>query len=46
MSTLQSSSDDYKMIEKLIQNGKGSRNLTLVDCFKIERDGEDKIFNP
>ena len=35
------------MIDKYIQQGKEHyNNLTLVDCFKINRDGEDKIFNP
>ena len=34
------------MISKYIDNGKGCRRLALVNCFKIEREGEEKLYNP
>ena len=47
MKTLDKSSDDFKMIEEYVANGKGCYNgLRIVDAFKIDRDGEDKIYNP
>ena len=29
-----------------MKNTQGYYNLDIVDCFDIERDGEDRIFNP
>jgi hypothetical protein len=46
ITTIKQNTDDFKMISKYIENGKGNRRLTLVDCFKIERESEDKIYNP
>jgi len=47
MDTLKKESDDYKMIETYVNNGKGCYSgLRIVDCFKIQREGEDKIYNP
>jgi hypothetical protein len=38
MDTLDKASDDFKMIEEYVQNGKGHYNgLRIVDAFKIER---------
>ncbi len=35
------------MIRQYVENGKGGyQNLKIVDCFKIKREGEEKIFNP
>ena len=39
-------SEEYKMIERYVANTSGHRNLKIVDCFTIEREGEDAIFNP
>ena len=47
MTTLKKGSSEYDTIEKYVQNGKGYySNLKIVDCFKLMREGEDKIFNP
>ena len=47
METLKKGSDEYSMIEQYVENGKGHYSkLNIVDCFKIKREGEDKIFNP
>lgn len=40
------SSEEYKMIELYVANTSGHRNLKIVDCFTIERTGEDGRFNP
>lgn len=45
MGAIANGSEEYKMIEKYIENG-GGVNLQMVDCFSIERDGEAKAFNP
>lgn len=35
------------MIEEYVKNGKGCYSgLRVVDAFKIDREGEDKIYNP
>jgi hypothetical protein len=37
---------DWKMIETYIKNTSHGRNLKLKEIFEIERQGEDKIYNP
>ena len=34
------------MIDRFIKNGEGWYKLQMVDCFKVERDGEAAGFNP
>jgi poly [ADP-ribose] polymerase len=47
MNYLDAASDEYKMIDQYIQAGKSHyNNLQMVDCFKIEREGEATVFNP
>jgi len=44
ITSIKKGSADYKLIEKFIADA--SDQYKLVDCFSIERDGEDKRFNP
>ena len=34
------------MINRYVKNTSCERRLRIVDCFKIEREGEQQIFNP
>ena len=43
--SMEDTRDDFKMIDKYIQNTSGDR-LKVIDMFEIEREGEKKIFNP
>ena len=43
---LSKSDGEYKMLDEYIQNTSDGRTLRIIDAFKIERDGEKKIFNP
>ncbi len=46
MKTLKDDHEEYKMIETYISNTNDGRKLKLLDVFKVEREGEDKKFNP
>ena len=46
MSPILSDSNEYKVIQKYIENGSGGMKLEMVDCFSIERDGEAASYNP
>jgi poly [ADP-ribose] polymerase len=47
MTTLKPESDEFKIIETYVKNGKGRYGgLRVVDAFTVEREGEAKIFNP
>lgn len=46
LSSLAESSEEYKMIETYLDNSKDGRRLKLLNAFKVQRNGEDKIFNP
>ena len=46
MKTLKPESEDYKMIDNYLQSGREGYKLSVLDCFKIEREGEANIFNP
>lgn len=37
---------ELAMIQKYIDNTRGYLNCTLLDAFKLERNGEDARFNP
>lgn len=45
MTPIKSDSEEYNMIAKYIQNG-GGKDMKMVDCFNIARDGEAATFNP
>lgn len=46
LATVQPGTEERKMIEKYLDNTKDGRKLTLLDLFKVKRNGEDKVFNP
>ena len=43
---LEAKDKSYKMLEEYMKNTSDGRNLKVMDIFKIEREGEAKIFNP
>ena len=46
MDPIAAKEDEYKMIDTYIQNTSDGRRLQVLDMFKIEREGEDAVFNP
>lgn len=38
--------EERKMVEIYLENTKESRKMQVIELFKVERDGEDKRFNP
>ena len=34
------------MIEQYVENTKTYNKIDILDCFELEREGEDKVFNP
>ena len=47
MDRLDEASGEYKMIDRYIQAGKHNfSDLRIISCYKIERKGEAKLFNP
>lgn len=43
---IKAGADEYKMIEQYINNTKWGQTVKLVDCFTLDREGEDKKYNP
>ena len=46
MSTLKQGSEEYKMVAEFLENTRGYTNIKLLDAFKLNRNDEDKIYNP
>jgi hypothetical protein len=46
ITTLEDKSDEYKLVSEFLDNTKSGRKLKLLDVFKLNRNGEDKTFNP
>ena len=44
--TLNDKDEEFKMISKYLENSRNGRNLRLMDCFKINRQGENERYNP
>ena len=46
MQTIKAQEAEYKFIEEYVQKGRGHQKLKIVDCFRVERPGEIRDFNP
>lgn len=44
--TLEPSSEERKMLSTYLDNTKNGYNLKLLEAFKLEREGEEKVYNP
>lgn len=44
--TLSEKDEERKMLDTYLQNTRDGRSMKLLEAFKLEREGEDKIFNP
>jgi hypothetical protein len=46
ITTLKPGSDEYNLVAEYLENTRGYYNIKLLDVFKLDRNGEDKIYNP
>ena len=46
MDLLKKTDAEYKTLEEYIRNTSEGRTINIIDAFKIEREGEEAVFNP
>jgi Poly(ADP-ribose) polymerase catalytic domain len=46
ITTLKQGSDEYNMVAEYLDNTRGGYNVKLLDVFKLNRTGEEMIYNP
>jgi len=46
LKTVEKGSEEVKMVEQYLENTREGRRLKLLELFRVQRSGEDKIFNP
>lgn len=44
--TLKADNEERKMLDTYLQNSRDNRKLKMIEAFKLERNGEDKVYNP
>lgn len=44
--TIEENDQQYQMINEYLQNTRDGRRLTMMNLYSVNRNGEDKVFNP